>query len=173
MAAQTVGTALNALQAILETVDPSPMPPASAVYVFPSEAGDINLDIERLPVVIISQYFGSQGQESIGRTSYGVANHRWAAEILILVDGFPQNEAEAAAAEVRLRPWLRAMTDVLWQNLTLDGTCRSLGLDRGGAQGRLLLQTIRRGAVMWFQTERFGMQCLLPIYQEYTQSMSA
>lgn len=171
--AQTVGSALTALQAVLETVDPAPMPAASAVYVFPSEAGDINLEIERLPVVIVSQYFGSQANESIGRTSYGIGNHRWSAEILVIVDGFPQNESEAAAAEIRLRPWLRAMTDVLWQNLTLDGTCRSLGLDRGGAQGRLLLQVVRRGAVMWFNTERFGMQCLLPIYQEYVQAMSA
>lgn len=171
--AQTVGTALRALADLLATVDPNPMPMASAVYVFPSEAGDIHLDVELMPMLIVSQYFGTQAAETIGRTSYGIANHRWAAEILLMVDGMPQNEAEAAAAEVRLRPWLRAVADVLWQNLTLSGTCRVVGLDQGSPQNRLLFRSIRQGPVMWFSQEKFGAQFILPIYQEYTQLMSA
>lgn len=171
MAIQTPGSALNQIQELLVSAQPHQAPKA-AVYVFPGESDAIRLDIEFLPVIIVAQSFRPD-TELYGRTVHGKAAHRWEAEVLLFVDGFPKTQDAAADAEVKLRAWDRVIANILWRNQTLGNTCRRIGDDGGPPMQLVLFRVANRGAVMWMNQQFFGMRMLIPIWQEYNQDMHA
>lgn len=124
-----VETALYALKAVVELLDPAPQRPLEAVWVYPYEYSHIRL--ERLPLAIVSKVKGVINP--IGRKAVGRSLKLWRAEVLIPLGkgelNFP-NEA-SAAVEATEEEYIEAMEAILFANENLSGTVNSIGEGEG------------------------------------------
>lgn len=154
---------LDAAKDILPDLDPTPEPAPANVWVYPADYDEINF--ERLPVVIASQVVNRPIPWK--RATYGYGLHQWPLEILcFLVKGPLVNDKQAAEAEVKHSPWLRAMSNLLFQNLTLNDTCIQIGGEAG-------LFTYQIGHIHFWTEVCWGIRFEVMVTQKPIQATAA
>lgn len=163
-----VGDALAATKALLVTLAPAPEPPPVAVWVYPNEYESI--EAEPLPVLIVSEVINQP--ESWHMEARGRGGHHWNMEILAMLALGPlTNDRASAIAEQRVRPWRRAVYNLLSANLTLTGTALTIGQAGGGRFFPAELFKAQIGHIHWWTKVYWGIRFVVPVTQSFTQVM--
>lgn len=163
--------ALARLKVILATANPSPNNAATAVCIYPDDISQIKqISSANLPIVIIERMTGKW--EKTGRSSFGEDRHGWIAQIKVFVHEYSggtemtyQSE-EDAAANVKSKYWRAAIKDVLYNDITLNGTATYIGNGAGDLFDSILDYEPLMQAPYW------ALVIELPIVQQNPQVMS-
>lgn len=169
----TIDEALAELKTILATVDPSPQPAPTAVYIYPDDyQSAVNATV---PFITVEQVVNAPFRWSVGAKGRGV--HTWDTDIRIFLHpGQLTRDSDIKAAAAKQKPWLQAIATLLFSNMSLNGKADIIGgarLDGNSLAGNLFEYRIghmTRGAdtsVFW------GIGLRLPITQSYAQTMQA
>lgn len=117
--------ALRALQSIIENSEPAPY----AVFVRPDDFEDISVNLENLPIVIISEIVAQENE--VQPQSWGLgASVLWNIGIDVLVwQGEISDDTQAMQAEPLHRDWAENILKIIFdkQNSKLNGTVSGFG----------------------------------------------
>lgn len=171
----TVDTALAQLKAILATVDPSPQPTPKDVFIYPDDYASIDRSVTAVPFITVEQVVNENF--IWGSKVNGKGVHRWEADCRVFIrKGQLTKDADILDGATKVKPWLKAIADTLFANMSLNGEAAVIGggrIDgnefRGLFDYRIGHMSIGANA----DTLYFGLAFRVPIMQTYTQEMSA
>ncbi len=161
---------LTALNTILLTADPTPLPKATAAFSYPEQWGEINdaLVERKLPIFTVQEVVNRPF--TIRRLTMGKSIHWWDVDIrLYLHKGLLTKHEYMAAADTKQRYWLYAISKVLFANMTLSGTAHVIG--QNSVPGDLF--TYRTGHMNWQTNTYWGIALTLTVAQILTQEMTS
>lgn len=168
-----IDDALAALTSIIRAdFDPSPQPAPLWVVNYPLEYEMLerNLADRALPGIVVNDAVNIQNDWSIKATGRGM--HRWVIEVTcLLMAGDLTSDKQAAQAAQMHRPYFKAMADLLYSNMKLNGTVAGIGEGQGGGEFRLM--SYRAGHAPWWRKNHWGVVYMVPVYQVHNQTMSA
>lgn len=144
---------LTAYKAILATIDPSPQPAPTAVYVWPTDYDSMTYDY---PVVIVAQTINEE--MSYFDVHHGVGGHVWKADLLFLLAGQALNLSEMKAAEEMELAYQPAIVTTLFANRSVGGTAVGIGANRA-------VLNYRVGHIEWDSVVHWGIRVQVPILQ--------
>lgn len=163
-----IEASLLALRNVVLTAAPVGLAPLTAAYAYPQQIAAIPTPIEAdtLPVGIVHRRTGRR--TAVGSKAAGMARHFWTANIdLLLAPGPLMNDEQIREADGLFYPWWLAIQDVLFNNLTLNGTADMIG---GGAQGSDLFDYIDTH-LQWFQKVYWGIRIEVTVRHSWPQTM--
>lgn len=159
--------ALEQLKIVVKTIDVS-NPPGSRVWNHPVDSELI--ETENFPFVVISKMNTEVGSWKIG--SYGVGQHIWQAVIAVYLGPGPiivtNNNKDTAKLMEEANEWYEKLADLLFQNLSLNGTVKFLG----DLEGNQLFDYITDN-IIWDGQEYYGHLFLVQVYQDVIQTTSS
>lgn len=140
--------------------------PNNRVWAHPSQADSI--EIHTLPFVVVSKLNMEPGNWD--SFSFGEGRHSW--QILIaaflakgpIVVTDPKTETIKAVSEAH--EWYKELSDVLYQNITLNGNAEFIGSDGGN-----LFEYVTDN-IIWQGQQYYGHLFMLPITQLFIQPVS-
>ena len=158
--------ALNALAIVVKTIDVT-NPPDDRVWVHPTEARAIRT--ENLPMVVISKMNTEAG--SWEADSFGAGRHNWDMLIAVYIAEGPIQVTNAdeptMTALANASEWYKALSDLLYANLTLSGNVSIVG-DGDGKLFDYITDNI-----IWDGKQYFGHLFVVPVTQKVIQEVSA
>lgn len=161
-----IDDALAALATIVKTINVT-NPPDNRVWVHPAEGPVINP--EYLPIVIISKMNTEAGEW--GTDSYGAGRHDWDILVAVYIAEGPVQVTNAdeltLAALENASEWYKALSDLLFANLTLSGTVDIVG----DGEGKLFDYITDN--IIWDGRQFYGHLFVIPVTQTILQGVSA
>lgn len=160
---------LNALKTIMATVTTADGDTPTAVYAYPQDYATMPkpIELDNLPVVIVQRLAGRK--RGFGSKANGLDRHVWLAGIDLLLMGYLHNEEQMYQAENLFGPWLEAVKNTLFQNVTLGGTATMIG---SGQPNGELFQYID-AHLQWVSKDYWGIRFELPVLHTAAQTMNA
>ena len=161
-----VDDALDALATIIKTIDVT-NPPDNRVWVHPTEGRAIRAD--NFPMVVLSKMNTEAG--SWEADSFGAGQHNWDILIAVYVAEGPIQATNAdettLAALTNASEWYKALSDLLFANLTLSGTVTIVG----NTEGKLFDYITDN--IIWDAKQYYGHLFVVPVTQKILQGVSA
>lgn len=123
--------ALNALKALMLTIDPAPHDKALSAFVYPEEYKDIHVPDMDLPMVLVYQDMVEGGTYT--PATWGGAFHRWIAVVEVyFCESARMNEALEAEQVAASRGWHGLTELALRANSNLSDTVHLIGRTSDG-----------------------------------------
>ena len=161
-----IDDALNALATLIKTVNVT-NPPDGRVWVHPNEGPAISRDA--FPMVIVSKMNTEAG--SWEADSFGAGKHKWDILIAVYISEGPITATNAneitLEALTNSTEWYKAISDILFANMTLSGTVDIIG----DADGKLFDYITDN--IVWEAQQHFGHLFVVPVTQSVVQGVSA
>lgn len=163
-----IDDALAALVTDIKTISLS-NGPGNRVWAYPDDGASITL--ATLPAVVVAKLHSVSGEW--GAAAYGVGRHQWDAVIACyLAEGsvdFTANDRATRTLMDEANEWYKALSDVLYADLTLGGNAEHIG----DQQNNKLFDYVTDNGLTFDGTAYFGHLFVLPVYQTHTQTVSA
>lgn len=162
----TIDNVLSEVAALVKTISVT-NPPTSSVWAHPVETNSIN--IENFPFVIVSKLNAEPG--AWVAESFGVGRHDWKVLIAVFISEGPvvvtSKDDVTQQAMKNASEWYEAMANLLYQNMTLNGSVDIIG------DGDGLLFDYVTDNIMWDGRQYYGHLFMLPVTQSVVQEASA
>lgn len=167
MAGETVYQGLTGLTTVLMRATVSGEPALSGGWVAAEQYASIP-QTPKVPFILTGII--TEAPAYWDRFAVGGGIHHWQAEFLlpVAVGFFKEFDKDAAAAEVAMRGWPKAVADQLWADQTLDRNAEGIGF---GLSDAFRLFEYRIGHMRIFGTTYWGMRGIVRIRQRHAQPM--
>lgn len=161
-----IDDALTALATLVKTIGVT-NPPEDRVWVHPNEGRAINP--ENLPIVVVSKMNTEAG--SWVADSFGAGQHNWDILVAVYVAEGPiqiTNAEESTLDAIQnANEWYKALSDLLYANMTLGGTVDIIG----NPDGKLFDYITDN--IIWDARQYYGHLFVIPVTQKILQGVSA
>ena len=158
--------ALGAMVTLVKTIDVI-NPPGNRVWQHPGETAGIT--VENLPIAIVSKMNAQPGAWQAD--SFGAGRHEYEILIAVLIKDGPivvtnsnKNTIEAMA---NASEWYKKLADLLYANMTLNGSVDIIG-DEDGKLFEYITDNI-----IWDAKQYYGHLFIIPVVQTIIQGVSA
>lgn len=160
-----IETALNEIRDLLKTI-PTTHPPGNRVWAHPGDSSKIQSN--SFPFVVVSKMNAEEGSWEI--SSFGEGKHNWFALIAVYIAEGPiivtSSENATVDALNNAHEWYKLLSDLLFENMTLNGTVDIIGDDQGN------LFSYVTDNILWEGKQFYGHLFFLPIKQTIIQGVS-
>lgn len=142
-------------------------PPGNRVWSHPADA--LSIDTETFPFVVVSKLNSEVG--AWAADSFGMGRHEWSVLIAVYLNDGPVIVTNAdditRAAMAEASEWYKAIADLFYANMTLNGRVDIIG-DEDGKLYEYVTDNI-----LWNGRQFFGHLFMLPVVQKVTQGVSS
>jgi hypothetical protein len=161
-----VEDALAEMVTIVKTIGVS-VGPGSRVWRHPGETASISL--ETLPAVVVAKTNAEPG--AWDSRSYGTGMHAWSILIAVYLNDGPitvtNSDDITIAAMANASEWYKELADILYANMTLNGSVQIIG----DGEGRLFDYVTDN--IIWNARQHWGHLFIVPVVQEVAQNVSS
>jgi hypothetical protein len=159
---ETVLTEVATLVKTLETTHPV----GSRVWVLPGETRKIKTT--SFPFAVVSKMSAEEGSWEVA--SFGEGIHNWSVLIAVYVASGPivitSPESTTIEALENSHEWYKLLSDLLFENMTLNGSVNIIGDDQGN------LFNYVTDNIIWDGQQYWGHLFVLPVRQNVIQGVS-
>ena len=141
--------------------------PDNRVWRHPGETASITT--ETLPAVIVSKMNAEPG--AWATRAFGLGMHEWSVLIAVYLQDGPvivtNSDDITVAAMANASEWYKKLADLLYANMTLNGSVEVIG----DGDGKLFDYVTDN--IIWNAKQYYGHLFILPVVQEIVQGVSA
>ncbi|MCK5642225.1 MAG: hypothetical protein KAJ19_15575 [Gammaproteobacteria bacterium] len=161
-----IETALDEMVTLIKTI-PTTNPPSNRVWAHPGESESISM--KALPAVVVSKMNAEPG--AWASSSFGEGQHEWEILIAVYIEEGPviitNKDDITIRAMQNASEWYKLLADLLYQNLTLNGSILMMGDENGK------LFDYVTDNIIWDGKQYFGHLFIIPVTQAVIQGVSA